>query len=309
MKIIVTHTSPDWDAIGSVWILKRYLPGWHDAGVEFVPAGQRLEASTLTSDAGAGDPVEKIGEDEVIHVDTGLGPLDHHQISDKTISGTGLSWQYILRLVDEGKIPIIESDKWQDRKDAIGRIVQFIIDTDHFREVFWTNPAADYHEFTILGLLDGLKLLKPEQDDYYVAFGREVLDAMLHTFENRIWAEREIKENGREFTMRFGKAIAFETLNDTVLKLAQKMGYVLVVRKDPRKGYVRIKARPDEKEPRGINEIDLTMAYEKLKESDPEATWFLHASKKMLLNGTPKNPKMIPTKLTLDEIVEILKTI
>jgi hypothetical protein len=313
MKIIVTHTSPDWDAIGSVWLLKRYLPGWSDAAVKFVPAGLRLEKSTLMSDAGVGDPVEKIGNDEVIHVDTGLGPLDHHQTSDKSISGAGLVWRYILEQIDTGKIPIIESEKWQDRKDAIGRIVQFIIDTDHFREVFWTDPAADYHEFTILGILDGLKLFKPEQDDYYVAFGREVLDAMLHTFENRIWAEREIKESGREFTMRFGKALAFETLNDTVLKLAQKMGYVLVVRKDPRKGYVRIKARPSDEisnvKSRIGEDIDLTSVYEKLKERDPEATWFLHASKKMLLNGTPKNPKMIPTKLTLDEIVEVLKSI
>lgn len=314
MKIIVTHASPDWDAIGSVWLLKRYLPGWHDAGVKFVPAGLRLEKSILTGEAGVGDPVEKIGDDEVIHVDTGLGPLDHHQTSDKTISGAGLVWKYILEQIEAGKIPITESEKWQDRKAAIGRIVRFIVDTDHFKEVFWTDPAADYHEFTILGLLEGLKLLKPDQDDYYVEFGREVLDAMLHTFENRVWAEREISENGLEFETRFGKALAFETLNDTVLKLAQKMGYILVVRKDPRKGYVRIKARPDEKviSPKSQvtnQNINLTQAYEKLKALDSEATWFLHSSKKMLLNGTPKNPKMIPTKLTLNEIVEVLRSI
>lgn len=101
-----------------------------------------------------------------------------------------------------------------------------------------------------------------------------------------------------------GKAMAFETINDGVIKLAQKMGYLLVVRKDPRKGYVRIKARP---ESGPEDNIDLTAAYEELVKIDPEATWFLHVSKKMLLNGTPKNPKMIPTKLSLQEIVDVLK--
>jgi hypothetical protein len=84
------------------------------------------------------------------------------------------------------------------------------------------------------------------------------------------------------------------------------MGYVLVVRKDPRKKYVRIKTIPSTPEKKGI---DLTLAYEELRMIDPDATWFLHVSKKMLLNGTPKNPKMRPTKLSLKEIIKVLERI
>ena len=47
MKIVVTHTAPDWDAIGSVWLIKRYLPGWQDAKVEFVPAGTRRDRKSV----------------------------------------------------------------------------------------------------------------------------------------------------------------------------------------------------------------------------------------------------------------------
>jgi nanoRNase/pAp phosphatase (c-di-AMP/oligoRNAs hydrolase) len=43
MKIIVAHISPDWDAITSVWLIKKYLSGWQEATVKFVPAGQRLK--------------------------------------------------------------------------------------------------------------------------------------------------------------------------------------------------------------------------------------------------------------------------
>lgn len=320
MKIIVTHTAPDWDAIGSVWLLRKYLSGWEDAAVEFVPAGQRRAGSIGHSAENEDDPIEKIGDDEVIHVDTGLGPLDHHQTSDKSVSGTSRVWDYVREQrtnLHAGKAGSLEqseeSEKVKDKDAAIDRIVRFIVDTDHFKEVFWDNPSADFHECSILGVLEGLKLYKPNEDDYYVEFGIECLESLLRTFENRIWAEREI-EKATRFETRWGTGLAFETLNDTVLKLAQKMGYVLVVRKDPRKGYVRIKARPeDEKQSAKSNQqsvdIDLTPVYEKLKEKDPNATWFLHVSKKMLLNGTPKNPKMVPTKLSLDDIIEVLEKI
>ena len=44
-----------------------------------------------------------------------------------------------------------------------------------------------------------------------------------------------------------------------------------------------------------------------VREKDPEATWFLHSSKVLLRNGSSRNPVMKPTKLTIDEMVEILE--
>lgn len=299
MKIIITHASPDWDAIGSVWLLKKYLPGWQEAKIEFVPAGTRYKESSDLSTLS--DPVEKIGDDEVIHVDTGLGPLDHHQTSDQKICAATRTWDFI-----QSQFGSAHSQLKPEHKEAVSRVIAVILANDHFREVFWADPTADYHEFSLIGVLEGLKLAKPDQDSYYVEFGITCLDALVHTFESRIWAEREIEENGVEFPIRVGKAIAFETVNDNVIKLAQKMGYLLVVRKDPRKGYVRIKLRPASTKE---DDLDLTSAYEKLRQIDPQATWFLHVSKKMLLNGTPKNPKMVATKLTLKQIIDILKSL
>lgn len=308
MKIIVTHASPDWDAIGSVWLLKKYLAGWKDARVEFVPAGQRYKNAEFKvapsedrQNSELENPVEMIGEDEVIHVDTGMGPLDHHQTLSDQVCATTRCWEYVQAHLHEA------GGNFTDlHKEAVTRVVKLILADDHFKEVFFADPLADYHEFSLVGVLDGMKLMKPDEDDYYVEFGRESLDALVHTFESRIWAEREIKEKGIAFEIKKGKAMAFETINDGVLKLAQKSGYLLVIRKDPRKGYVRIKARPTSGPE---DDIDLTLAYEKLSKIDPEATWFLHVSKKMLLNGTPKNPKMIPTKLSLQQIIDVIKSI
>jgi hypothetical protein len=292
--------SPDWDAIGSVWLLKKYLSGWQDAKIQFVPAGQRLPSSKfkVQSSKPEENPIEIIGENEVIHVDTGLAPLDHHQTQDVNVSAVSLVWDYVQNQFEKTGNKLTP-----EHIKAITRIVKIIVDTDHFKEVFWKDADADYHEFSLLGLLEGLKLQKPGKDMEYLNFGMDCLEALIHTFENRIWAEEEIKK-GHEFKTRFGKGMGFDTLNDTVLKLAQKMGYVLVVRKDPRKGYVRIKTLPATEKEKGI---DLTLAYEQLKKIDPDATWFLHVSKKMLLNGTPKNPKMRPTKLSLSDIIKVLE--
>ena len=300
MRIIVAHTSPDMDAITSIWLIKKFLPGWEEASLQFVPAG---EAVGRTPEAGLKltDPIETIGKDLVVHVDTGLGPLDHHQTSSEKVCAASLTFDYVMKVMKES-VPEMNEDKYQ----ALKRIVDVVVQVDHFKEVFWANPTADYLEFTTIGILDGLKLAKPNQDKFYVEFITEALDALLHQFENRIWAEKEIKENGIEFKSRFGKSIAFETINDSVIKLAQKMGYYLVLRKDPRKGYVRIKVRPTGD---GEKSLDLTLVYEKLRKIDPDATWFLHVSKKMLLNGTVKNPKMRPTKLSLSDIIEVIKSI
>lgn len=301
MKIIVTHTSPDWDAITSVWLLKKYLSGWQDAKVEYVPAGNRLSGQPDKSETKYKDenPIEKRGEDEIIHVDTGLLPLDHHQIQDVNVSAASLVWDYVREQISHA------GHLTAEHEEAVSRVVKIVVDTDHFKEVFWPDAAADRYEFTHLGILDGLKLIKPGKDEEYMTFGILVLNALTAQFENRIWAEREI-EKGIAFETRYGKALGFETINDTVLKLAQKMGYVVVIRKDPRKGYVRIKTLPANEKGKGA---DLTLAYEQLRKIDPDATWFLHISKKMLLNGSPKNPKMRPTKLSLKEIIKVVEKI
>lgn len=297
MKIIVAHNAPDLDAITSIWLIKRFLPGWENAELQFVPAGTRLERAKPGDQVN--DPIEKYGEDEIIHVDTGLGPLDHHQTSNDKVCGASLTWDFVrensqMFKNDEG------NEKTIEKEQAISRIVEIVVEVDHFKEVFWPNPNADYFEFLLTGIIDGIKLSKPGDDTYCAEFSMSCLDYILNNFENRIWAEEEIRTNSKEFESIWGKGLGLETINDDVIKLAQKSGFAVVLRRDPRKGYVRIKASP-------ASEADLTNTYEQLKKMDPEATWFLHVSKKMLLNGTPKNPKMKPTKLSLSDIISVLK--
>ena len=238
MKIIVTHKACDLDAVVSAWLIKRFLPGWENANLQFVPAGEKLEGQY----AKTGEEIEEIilpngDRAEIIHVDTGLGKLDHHQTENTNVCATSLSFDYVKKhneslMRDENKL------------EALRRIVEYVIDDDHFQEVFYENPTADLYDFSIIGLIHGIKLRFPKDDLACINFGMEMIEAVFHYFENKIWAEEEIKEKGIDFMTRWGKGIAIETLNDTVLKLAQTMGFVLAVRKDPATGSVRIKARP-----------------------------------------------------------------
>ena len=84
------------------------------------------------------------------------------------------------------------------------------------------------------------------------------------------------------------------------MKYAQKCGYRLVARKDSKVGNIRIVCLPDDS-------LDLTPIYEEIKRQDSVGTWFFHQSKHMLLNGSLVNPTMVPSPLSTEQILAILR--
>ncbi len=304
-KIIVTHKSPDLDAVTSVWLLKRFLPGWENAKVEFVPAGQKYSGYYKKE----GEAIEVVGSNSIIHVDTGLGALDHHQFQDETICAASIVLNYVRNQ---------EGNKIEEQKlasEALDKLVDLVIDEDHFQQVFYPDSDSYLREFTLVGILDGLKLQQSVTDIKIIEIGMLCLDALLLSFISRVEAEQEFENKGKKFKTKWGDAIAFETVNDTVMKVAQLKGFSVVVRQDSSNHLLRIKAHPrmrsDKKYASGgqkETDIDLTGVYETVREQDPYASWFLHASKRMLLNGSSKNPNTVPTKLNLEEVIEILES-
>lgn len=273
MKTIVTHIGPDLDAITSIWLVKMFLPGWEEASLAFVPAGSTLEGKSPDDNP------------EIMHVDTGFGRFDHHQSNADTCAA----------MLVYGEIK-----KTRGVDLALERLVAVVNEIDHFREVFFPNPTSDVWDLSIVSQIDGWRLIYPDNPLIYVDLTMKGLDAIYKTFQNKVWAEKELKEKGIEFETKWGKGIGVETTNDEVVHLAQKMGYAVAVRKDPKKGYLRIKTLPKD-------DIDLSAVYNRLKSEEPEATWFLHASHHMVLNGSSKNPDMKPTKKSLAEIIEVLR--
>ncbi len=128
MKTIVTHYSPDVDAVTSVWLLKRFLEGWNEAEVKFVAAGTTLEGNVVDSDP------------DIWHVDTGMGILDHHQTDENTCA-TKRVMEYITaqnqKLKIKNKQSFVNNEKFPS--EALERLVEVVNDIDHFREVFFPN--------------------------------------------------------------------------------------------------------------------------------------------------------------------------
>ncbi|OGK16364.1 hypothetical protein A2774_02820 [Candidatus Roizmanbacteria bacterium RIFCSPHIGHO2_01_FULL_39_12c] len=277
MKIIVTHMSPDLDAIASTWLIKKFLPGWSDATINFVSAGKTLHDKSPDSNP------------ETIHVDTGLGKFDHHQSADLTCST-----KKVLDFLNR------EKHIKKNLQKPLEILANFAIDDDHFLEIYYPEPTADRYEFLINNLIDGLKIVLVE-DIKLTEFVFTILDGMLEKLKLKVISIQELN-NGIVFTSYLGKSFIIETGNDEVLKSAQKAGYNLVIRKDPKYGNIRIKTPPDPN-------LDLTPLYNKILKLDKEGYWFFHSSKHMLLNGSPKRPDQKASPLTVKKLVEIIKSI
>lgn len=283
MKLLVTHKAPDTDAITSVWLFKRFdAQDFANAKVAFVSAGDVIDAMHA-QELGTTSP------EDIVHVDTGLGEFDHHQEERgmQRICASSLVYDFLKE-----KHPELKDNK------ALQAIVEYANVDDHFEAYYWPEPNHDRYLFMFRSILHGLEYTHYHDDDSQLTFGMRCLDGMYASLEEKYRAEEEIKK-GIVFDSIWGKAIAIKTANQGVLKQAQIEGYNLVIQKDLKRGNIRIKAAP-------LKEIDLTPLYEKIKEKDNEGSWFFHAGKHMVLNGSSKTSQK-PSPLMLEEVIAFVK--
>lgn len=284
-KLIVTHHAPDLDAIASVWLLKRFdSQKYARAKVAFVNPGDTISLEEAEKEFNC-------QLHEVTHVDTGLGEFDHHQMerASREICAATLVFDYLKQVRPE-----IVNDL------ALVEMIKIIVDIDHFGEIYWPEAKENRFVFTLHELIHGHESIEPHDDDSQLHFGMKALDCAYAEMTNRLKAEEIISNKGIEFTIKEGKSLGLETQNDESIKLAQVKGYILAVRKDSEFGHLRIKVRPDA-------EMNLEKLYLALKEIDPKATWFYHASGKMLLNGSIKHRNQTASSLSLKSVIRLIE--
>lgn len=276
-KLIVTHISPDLDAITSSFLIKKYLPQWQDAEFAFVPSGETYEGK---------DPDIN---PNIIHVDTGMGKFDHHQDSERS-SATKKVFEFLSQknLIKDKDIKAIED------------ISLHVTDIDNFKEVSFPDPTNIRYSFCLHEFLYPLRS-NVTSDHELVSLTFILLESILQTVKNNLKAEEEIKM-GLIINNSMGKVLFMETKNEVAVKYALKKGFEVVVRRDPETNNIRIKTQPTEK-------YNLTELSKVIIKNDKKATWFLHASKNMLLNGSSKNPNSVASALTTKKLIEILTQI
>lgn len=282
-RLIVTHHAPDLDAIGSTWLLKKFdAQHYGEAVSAFVDPGSTIDPEVA----------ERLGFQmhQVTHVDTGLGEFDHHQPErghDHSCA-TSLVFDYAVRLHPE-----------LARDEALKCIVSYVTEIDHFEEIYWPDAAALRNCFLIHELIGGFESTGEHNNQDQLEFGSHCFDAAYMALKETFQA-RDSMKTGLEFVISAGKALAIISKNDQVIKFAQKAGFMLVIKQDPEDGAIRIKARPDAK-------LDLKPLADKIAEIDHVGTWYYHPSGKMLLNGSKKQRNQRPTKLSLNDVTNLIK--
>lgn len=265
-KLIVTHKSPDFDAIFSVWLIKKYLPEFKHSCVEFVSPGTTYNNKPADID------------NNILHVDTGNGKYDHHQLSTKTCASYLI---YIHKIK-----PYIKS---QLHQNAIERFIDIILEIDHFHESEFVDAYADYHLLYAPSILKGYKYTESDNIKR-LEYGFSIIESVLIMMIHKIQAEKEILL-GYEYNSLWGKTIAIESNISLVTEIALKQGYNLVIQMCPNRKYTSIKLHPK-------NKKSLKKLYKYISKKEKKTKWFFHANGKILINGSQAYPKTTSLKLS-----------
>ncbi|MDO8551771.1 MAG: hypothetical protein Q7S03_03790 [bacterium] len=274
-KIIVTHLHPDIDALTSIWLIKRFLPDWSEAKVQLVPPGETFRGAPPDDDP------------DVLHVDTGMGKLDHHKKRNHT-SAAELTLKYVLKGRDIRKLD----------KQALKRMVKVVNEIDNGQDIGWPDASSDHYEFMFHNLLLSSHQSQAEERDF--ALYLEILDRVFQLMKSKVQAEKTLAEKGIIFETKWGKGIAVSSPNDQVIYVGQKQGYSLVVKQEPKYNRVKIYGRFDKG-------VDLRKVFSALKKKDQGSNWYLHPSRSLILHKSRAVPGQTVTNLTLEEVIDILK--
>ena len=276
-KLIVTHIHPDLDAIMSAWLLVRFnQPQFGDAKFEFVPSPTTYK--NLPPD---NDP-------KIVHLDVGGGKFDHHKDGG---FGTCAAQLVFEELVADGLISL--SDQ------PLKEMVKIAFEIDTFADCYWSGTDSPRMAFMLHEIIPALHRLQTHDNEAVLRMVFVYLDGVYQRLKD--WEKsREAIHEGEEFESIWGKGIIVTTAADDVSKVAQKMGYEIVVISDTRHGHLKIKTAPHVKVP-------LKSLYDKIAERESPERWVYHNSGHMLFSGSDKGELKERTQLKLSEILEMIE--
>jgi hypothetical protein len=266
---IVTHVKPHLDEVCCVWLIRRFWPGAAGADVRFV----------LNNYVGA----DVDADPQRLFVGVGLGRFDEHRGALGECATT-LVWQELTKLVFLDDLT----------RTAVERLITWVKDEDLGKHKGLANQ-----DFSLPVILQGAYLAGGQSSSAMMDLGVSCLDALYETERQNVvllkdWAER------REVPSHFGRTVALITDADLVDGYAYEQGYDLVLLTNRAGTYHAFRARAGAP-------IDLTPVAEAIRQMDPGASWFFHHGKHMLMLGGDHQPDATPSRLSLDDMIELVK--
>ncbi len=266
-KTLITHINPHLDDIAALWLFKKFHPEFSNAEIKFVSAAK----GNLPADE---------SEDQ-IYLGVGRGKYDEHK-GDLEDAAVSLVWK---DLKSQGFVPETE-----EATKALEELVDFIRLDD-----LGKLKDLKYPEFSLPGFI---RIGGGEEDSIKnTELGFEILNRIFKILINKQKAQKEW-EGAIELETKWGKGYAVKGtyVNRSFCDLQDGQVYLMV---DPTHKAVQFYTPNDN--------VDLEPIYSRVKELDPEASWFLHQSHKMVICGSGSAPDSNPTKLSFEQLKEILE--
>lgn len=210
-------------------------------------------------------------------VDIGKGEFDHHQREDFVSAATLVLEKFNL-----------QNDLVLKQLADIARKI------DHGLPNGRTKGALN-----LVNIITGLNKLYPNEPLKVTLIAFDCLDAVYKQSSQAIHFEEEFR-NGVKFLTKWGRGIGIETHNREVRGYCHRKGYLVFVYVDPVTQYRGFAA------PGGRN-IDFSSVYEKVVALEPDAEWYLHFSKDLLICGSDKAANYKLSKLKLEQLIDLVK--
>lgn len=242
----------------------------------FVPEFQEAEIKFISQ-------TEKtVSDPNVIHLGVGRGQFDEHRgLPDECT--TSLVWKWIKK------------NNFAPKEEATQAALEELV--EHVRQEDTGHLKTDVYDLD--SIISGANILfRDSSKTSELVFS--IIDSLLISSKNQVQLKKDW-EKRIEFETKWGKGAALIT-KSSLGSFAYKQGFVLIVAIHPSTNWHSIKADAN-------SSIDLTPIYEKLKQIDPEAYWYFHQSKKMLINGSDVAPNVKISKLTLQDMINVLKIV
>lgn len=268
---IVTHRKPHLDEVVATWLLMTFDPAVKKPDFKFIPY------KPTGGDVPPGD--------EVIALGVGRGKYDEHGMK----AGHTCSQLVYQDLLHRGLIP---NDQFEDK--AIAWLVDYAHKEDTGQ---WELTDPQYTSFSIPAILRGLWLVHKD-DQVLMHDGLNIIDAVVANLNEQAkfltdWDQRI------EFESIWGKAVAVHSTFRAADVYAYHHGFVLRVQTDPTKPYADFRGAAN-------SAVDLSLIYNRVNTREP-GSWYLHQSKKILLSNIDPATGLIPTKMTLAQLIDLVK--
>ena len=267
-RLIVTHQRPHLDEVVAIWLLRQFDPAFAKAPLQFIP---------YFGQPPAGDHVTTLG--------IGGGKYDEHKLRHLT-SATRLVYDDLMH---RGLIP---NDTHEDK--ALEWLVEFADAEDQAKGYGTNDHLRPFHVANIVRSHRD----RTGSDEAAINFGGELIDDVMIELNERAKFLQEWDER-IEFDTPWGKGVAVHSDYGRSDTFAYSQGFVCRVNIHKTDIIASIKCEP-------TSNADLTEAYNKAIALEP-SSWYLHQSHKMLISNIQPETGRQPTKLSLQQLIDLVK--